>query len=93
MNTGEGSISSYHQKGDVNIIMQISPGLFGVRTKDGEFSREAFKQKSDMDQIKAFELKLTQGAKIRGGHVEGQKVHRKNCKNKSSRTLENHQQS
>lgn len=38
MNTGEGSISSYHQKGDVNIIMQISPGLFGVRTKDGEFS-------------------------------------------------------
>lgn len=38
------------------------------------FLGEAFKQKSDMDQIKAFELKLTQGAEIRGGHVEGQKV-------------------
>src|SRR5699024_3073326 len=38
MNTGEGSISPYHQKGDVNIILQISPGLFGVRTVDGEFS-------------------------------------------------------
>lgn len=74
MNTGEGSISSYHQKGDVNLILQISPGLFGVRTKDGEFSWEKFKAKSDIDQIKAFELKLAQGAKTRGGHVEGQKV-------------------
>lgn len=54
--------------------MQVSPGLFGVRTIDGEFSWEAFKEKSDNEQIKAFELKLAQGAKTRGGHVEGQKV-------------------
>ncbi|HLQ72546.1 MAG TPA: glutamate synthase-related protein [Bacillota bacterium] len=74
MNTGEGSISPYHQKGDVDLIMQVSPGLFGVRTIDGEFSWEEFKAKSDIDQIKAFELKLAQGAKTRGGHVEGQKV-------------------
>src|SRR5699024_9922010 len=63
MNTGEGSISPYHQKGDVDLIMQVSPGLFGVRTIDGEFSWEEFKAKSDIDQIKAFELKLAQGAK------------------------------
>lgn len=74
MNTGEGSLSPYHQKGDVDIIMQVSPGLFGVRTTEGEFSWEAFKAKSDIDQVKAFELKLAQGAKQRGGHVEGQKV-------------------
>lgn len=74
MNTGEGSLSPYHQKGDVDIIMQISPGLFGVRTQEGEFSWEAFKEKSDINQVKAFELKLAQGAKTRGGHVEGQKV-------------------
>lgn len=74
MNTGEGSISPYHQKGDVDIIMQVSPGLFGVRTIDGEFSWEEFKAKSEIDQVKAFELKLAQGAKQRGGHVEGQKV-------------------
>lgn len=74
MNTGEGSISPYHEKGDVDLIMQVSPGLFGVRTIDGEFSWEAFKEKSDNEQIKAFELKLAQGAKTRGGHVEGQKV-------------------
>src|SRR5690625_5156781 len=34
MNTGEGSLSPYHLKGDVDVIMQISPGLFGVRTVD-----------------------------------------------------------
>ncbi|MBP2257967.1 glutamate synthase domain-containing protein 2 [Virgibacillus campisalis] len=74
MNTGEGSLSPYHLKGDVDLIMQISPGLFGVRTDDGEFSWEEFKKKSDIEQVKAFELKLGQGAKTRGGHVEGEKV-------------------
>lgn len=74
MNTGEGSISPYHQKGDVDIIMQISSGLFGVRTTDGEMSWELFKQKSQIDQVKAFEIKLAQGAKQRGGHVDGSKV-------------------
>lgn len=74
MNTGEGSISPYHLKGNVDIIMQISPGLFGVRTTDGDFSWEEFKNRSDIDQVKAFELKLAQGAKTRGGHVDGSKV-------------------
>ncbi|MGV2622921.1 UNVERIFIED_CONTAM: FMN-binding glutamate synthase family protein [Halobacillus marinus] len=74
MNTGEGSVSPYHLKGDVDIIMQISPGLFGVRTKDGDFSWEEFRNHAGTDQIKAFELKLAQGAKTRGGHVDGRKV-------------------
>ena len=74
MNTGEGSLSPYHLKGDVDIIMQIGPGLFGVRTKEGEFSWEEFKKKSRIDQVKAFELKLGQGAKTRGGHVAAKKV-------------------
>ncbi|MGI8313791.1 FMN-binding glutamate synthase family protein [Halobacillus mangrovi] len=74
MNTGEGSVSPYHLKGDVDIIMQISPGLFGVRTKDGDFSWEDFKDKASNEQIKAFELKMAQGAKTRGGHVDGDKV-------------------
>lgn len=74
MNAGEGSISPYHQKGNVDIMMQISSGLFGVRTRDGEMSWELFKKKSEIDQVKAFELKLAQGAKQRGGHVDGSKV-------------------
>ncbi len=74
MNTGEGGLSKHHQAGNVDIIAQIGPGLFGYRTEDGEFSWEQFKRKSQIDQVKAFELKLAQGAKIRGGHVEAEKV-------------------
>lgn len=74
MNTGEGSLSPYHQKGDVDIIMQISSGLFGVRTEDGEMDWDRFVEKSRIEQVKAFEIKLAQGAKQRGGHVDGSKV-------------------
>lgn len=74
MNTGEGSVSPYHLKGNVDIIMQISSGLFGVRDEQGNFDWELFEEKSKMPQIKAFELKIAQGAKQRGGHVEGEKV-------------------
>lgn len=74
MNTGEGGLSKYHLSGNPDIIMQIGPGLFGVRTAGGAFSWEEFKQKSEIEQVKAFEIKLAQGAKIRGGHIEGQKV-------------------
>ncbi|PRR87729.1 FMN-binding glutamate synthase family protein [Bacillus atrophaeus] len=74
MNTGEGGLSEYHLKGGADIICQIGPGLFGVRSKNGEFSFEEFKKKSRLDQIKAFELKLAQGAKTRGGHIDGVKV-------------------
>src|SRR5699024_9457177 len=48
MNTGEGGLSPHHLNGDVDIIMQIGPGLFGVRTRDGELSLEEFKKKSEI---------------------------------------------
>lgn len=74
MNTGEGGLSQHHLKGGVDIICQIGPGLFGVRTSDGDFSWEEFKRKSEIEEVKAFELKIGQGAKTRGGHVDGAKV-------------------
>jgi glutamate synthase domain-containing protein 2 len=74
MNTGEGGLSPYHLKGGVDIIMQIGPGLFGVRGKYGEFDWDELKRKSEIPQVKAFELKLAQGAKTRGGHIDGEKV-------------------
>lgn len=74
MNTGEGGLSEHHLKGNPDIIMQIGPGLFGVRTPDGKFSREAFEEKAKIPQVKGFEVKIAQGAKTRGGHVEGEKV-------------------
>ena len=74
MNTGEGGLSDHHLKGGGDLIYQIGPGLFGVRTADGDFDIDKFKQKAGMDQVKAFEVKLAQGAKTRGGHMEGAKV-------------------
>src|SRR5699024_5764172 len=74
MNTGEGGVSPHHFKGCVDLIMQIGPGLFGVRTRDGQFSEEEFMKKARSEEVKAFEVKLAQGAKTRGGHIEAQKV-------------------
>ncbi|WP_040977889.1 FMN-binding glutamate synthase family protein [Oceanobacillus jeddahense] len=74
MNTGEGGLSDYHLAGDTDIIAQIGPGLFGVRTASGSFNWDLLKEKSEIPQVKAFELKLAQGAKIRGGHVDAEKV-------------------
>lgn len=74
MNTGEGGLSKHHLAGGADIIAQIGSGLFGFRTEDGEFSLERVREKADIPQVKAFEIKLAQGAKMRGGHVEGAKV-------------------
>ncbi|TFJ91900.1 FMN-binding glutamate synthase family protein [Lentibacillus salicampi] len=74
MNTGEGGLSDYHLKGDVDIIMQIGPGLFGLRDQEGHFNWDELKEKSEISQLKAFEVKLAQGAKTRGGHVDAEKV-------------------
>ncbi|MDP5274622.1 FMN-binding glutamate synthase family protein [Chengkuizengella axinellae] len=73
MNTGEGGVSDYHLTGDVDIIMQIGPAKFGVRTDQGKLDWEELKLKGSIQQIKAFELKLGQGAKIRGGHLPAEK--------------------
>lgn len=74
MNTGEGGLSPYHLKGGVDIVMQIGPGLFGIRDKNGDVDWEELKRKSEIPQVKAFEIKLAQGAKTRGGHIDGEKV-------------------
>ena len=55
-------------------MMQIGLGKFGVRDETGNFCWEKLREVSETPQIRAFELKLAQGAKIRGGHVEGPKV-------------------
>ena len=74
MNTGEGGLSPHHLKGGADIIIQIGPAKFGFRNPDGSFSNEELRKKASIPQVKAFELKLGQGAKIRGGHIEAAKV-------------------
>lgn len=73
----EGGLSDYHLMGNTDIIMQIGPGLFGVRDPEGNFSWDALLEKSKIPQVRAFELKLGQGAKTRGGHLDAEKVSEK----------------
>lgn len=77
INTGEGSVIEEHLATGADVIAQIGPGLFGYRDEEGNFSMEEFKKKAAEPNIKAFELKFAQGAKIRGGHLEGSKVNAK----------------
>jgi len=77
INTGEGGVAPDHLESGVDLISQIGPGLFGFRDDNGNFSFEEFRAKAAEPNIKAFELKFAQGAKIRGGHLEGSKVNAK----------------
>jgi len=74
-NTGEGSLSKYHQKGGGDTIWQISTGYFGCRTPDGKFDEDQFSEKAKLSQVKMIEIKLSQGAKPgHGGMLLGAKV-------------------
>lgn len=74
MNTGEGGLSAHHLAGNADIVAQIGSGLFGFRTNEGEFDWDLLTEKAENPKVRAFEIKLAQGAKMRGGHVEGSKV-------------------
>ena len=74
-NTGEGSLSKYHEAGAGDLIWQISTGYYGCRSADGRLDRKLFKDKARLDQVKMIEIKLSQGAKPgHGGMLLGNKV-------------------
>jgi glutamate synthase domain-containing protein 2 len=74
-NTGEGGISPYHKAGGADLIWQIGTGYFGCRTPEGGFCEKQFAEKSQDDQVKMIELKLSQGAKPgHGGILPAKKV-------------------
>ncbi|HCG55923.1 MULTISPECIES: FMN-binding glutamate synthase family protein [Brevibacterium] len=73
--TGEGSISPYHQEFGGDLIWELGTGYFGSRRPDGEFDPEVFARKSQDPQVKMVSLKLSQGAKPGiGGVLPGPKV-------------------
>lgn len=73
--TGEGSISVHHRKYGGDLIMEVASGYFGCRTDDGRFDPEKFAQRATLDQVKAVNIKLSQGAKPGlGGLLPGSKV-------------------
>ncbi len=74
-NTGEGGISDYHRQMGGDLIWQIGTGYFGCRNVDGTFNGEAFAERSQDDQVKMVEIKISQGAKPgHGGMLPGKKV-------------------
>ena len=73
MDTGEGGLSPYHLEGNCDVIMQIGTAKYGIRDLDGNFSPEKAKELAKV--VKAFEIKLSQGAKPgKGGVLPGMKV-------------------
>ncbi len=74
-NTGEGGFSPYHKLG-AEVIMQIGTGYFGCRAINGKFDiNKLVSIVENYPQVKAFEIKLSQGAKPgKGGVLPGKKV-------------------
>ncbi|MFJ7568102.1 FMN-binding glutamate synthase family protein [Herminiimonas sp. NPDC097707] len=78
--TGEGSISRYHQPENASdaggdLMWEIGSGYFGCRNEDGSFSAEKFAVNANLPQVKMIEVKLSQGAKPgHGGMLPGAKV-------------------
>ncbi|QIH36290.1 MULTISPECIES: FMN-binding glutamate synthase family protein [Sphingobacterium] len=67
-NTGEGGISDYHNNGG-DLIWQVGTGYFGCRNSEGKFDPELFREKSNRENVKMIELKLSQGAKPGHGGI------------------------
>jgi glutamate synthase domain-containing protein 2 len=75
MNTGEGALSSYHLEGGADLVFQIGTAKYGVRDKCGKLSDEKLLKLAGHEQVKMFEIKLSQGAKPgKGGILPGSKV-------------------
>lgn len=75
MNTGEGGLSPYHLEGGADIVFQIGTAKYGVRDEDGNLDDDKLREVAGHDQVKMFELKMSQGAKPgKGGILPGGKV-------------------
>ncbi|MBR2123735.1 MAG: FMN-binding glutamate synthase family protein [Acetobacter sp.] len=73
--TGEGGLSPYHLKHGGDLVWELGSGYFSCRQKDGTFDPERFRERSQHDQVKMTEIKLSQGAKPgHGGVLPGAKV-------------------
>lgn len=75
LNTGEGGLSPYHLEGGADLIFQIGTAKYGVRDLHGELSDEKLIAMANIEQVKMFEIKLSQGAKPgKGGILPAEKV-------------------
>ncbi|MEM6624012.1 MAG: FMN-binding glutamate synthase family protein [Pseudomonadota bacterium] len=74
-NTGEGGLSPWHLEGGCDVVFQIGTAKYGVRDQDGNLSDAKLREVAAHDEVKMFEIKLSQGAKPgKGGILPGNKV-------------------
>ncbi len=74
-NTGEGGLSPYHLEGGADIVFQIGTAKYGVRDEQGKLSDEKLTEIAEHEQVRMFEIKMSQGAKPgKGGIFPGAKV-------------------
>ncbi len=75
MNTGEGGLSPHHLSGGCDIVMQIGTAKYGVRDEQGHLSEAKLRELAAIEQVRMFEIKLSQGAKPgKGGILPAKKV-------------------
>ena len=74
-NTGEGGVSEHHLHG-ADLVWQLGTGYYGARQSNGRLCYETLRDKVRRhSEIKAIELKLSQGAKPgKGGILPASKV-------------------
>ena len=81
LNTGEGGLAPYHLQGGADIVFQIGTAKYGVRTVDGRLDNSKLAEIAALEQVRMFELKLSQGAKPgKGGILPAVKVTREIAK-------------
>ncbi len=75
VNTGEGGLAPFHEEGGCDVMLQIGTANYGVRDAHGAFSAERARELAARPHVKAFEIKLSQGAKPgKGGVLPAAKV-------------------
>ena len=75
MATGEGGLAPDHLEGGCDVIMQMGTAKYGVRDAEGNLSEDRLREIAAYPQVRAFEVKLAQGAKPgKGGILPGIKV-------------------
>lgn len=75
LGTGEGGLSPYHLEGGCDVVMQIGTAKYGVRDGEGRLCDGRLRELAAIESVRAFEVKLSQGAKPgKGGVLPGGKV-------------------
>ncbi len=75
MDNGEGGLSPYHLEGGCDVIYQIGTAKYGVRDEHGKLDLDKLRTMAAHENVRAFEIKLSQGAKPgKGGVLPAAKV-------------------